>query len=100
MNIIIAAIITTLVALEFEFNSMLFFFALLTAGAVFPLLHNALIKESKDAHMGISYLIVVLAATIGIMRHDIFWAVMQISLLFLAGTLFFVGFKQANAARG
>ena len=87
MHLIVAAFLTIFIAIESRLPSAWIFILCLLCGMFFVSIHRSLIGKAEDAPIGISVLVVVLAATIGIMAPKLFVVLMQGSLLFVAGTL-------------
>ncbi|MBU0729015.1 MAG: hypothetical protein KKE17_09860 [Proteobacteria bacterium] len=100
MNIIIGSLLISIIALKFQFESAWPFFLCIAAGLLLAPIHNKLLGETKNAPIGVAYLVVVLAAASGIIVQPLFFSFVQIALLFLGGALLYAGFKEQYAIRG
>ncbi len=97
MNIAIAIVIVVSTIILGNPQIASYLVASFIAGVLFVILHDRLIKPVKDAPIGIAYLLFVLGVLIAIMFPKISSGAIQISALFLAGTLFYTSFREINS---
>lgn len=95
MHLIVPAFLTIAIAIESRLPSAWIFILCLLAGMLFVSIHRSLIGKAEDAPIGISVLVVVLAATVGIMAPKLLVVLMQGAALFASGTLFHIGISEA-----
>ena len=94
MHLIVPVFLAIAIAMGSRLPSAWIFILCLLAGMLFVSIHRSLINKTEDAPIGISVLVVVLAAAVGIMVPKLFVVLMQGSLLFASGTIFRLGISE------
>lgn len=95
MHLIVPLFLIIIIAVESRIPSVGLFLLSLLSGLLFVSIHRSMINKSEDAPIGISVLVVVLAAAVGIMLPKMFVMLMQLSGLFAAGTILRIGISEA-----
>ncbi|MFC1523756.1 hypothetical protein ACFL6N_03085 [Thermodesulfobacteriota bacterium] len=95
MNLVIAVFLVVAISLLAQTQFLPVLLVCFLAGVIFVGLHSLYFKNAnEDEPIGIAYLVVVLAASIGIMSPGIFVESIQVSGIFLSGTLFYMSLRQ------
>ncbi|OGR01446.1 MAG: hypothetical protein A2511_00810 [Deltaproteobacteria bacterium RIFOXYD12_FULL_50_9] len=95
MHLLVPTFLIIAIAVECRIPSAWLFLLCLLTGMLFVTIHRSMIGKSEDAPIGISVLVVVLAAAVGIMIPKMFIMLMQLSGLFAAGTILRIGISEA-----